>query len=84
MEQLLTEKVVLKCINMMEQIVDNQIVLYTLKTFSELRNDFQQMYDTIVRNTMYFMESIYDGIDVPIPTVMLKHNIYFSVFWKFI
>lgn len=32
--------------------------------FNELKNDFQIMYDTTVRNTMYFMELIYDGIDV--------------------
>ncbi|CAH1731507.1 unnamed protein product [Aphis gossypii] len=63
LEQLLTDKVVLKCINILEQIVNSQIVLYTLRIFNELKNEFQIMYDTTVRNTMYFMELIYDGID---------------------
>lgn len=64
LEQLLTDKVVIKCINILEQIVNSQIVLYTLRIFNELKNEFQIMYDTTVRNTMYFMELIYDGIDV--------------------
>eukprot|EP00102_Acyrthosiphon_pisum_P010472 XP_008178796.1 PREDICTED: uncharacterized protein LOC100572790 isoform X2 [Acyrthosiphon pisum] len=63
LEQLLTDKLVLKCINILEQIVNSQIVSYTLMRFNELKNDFQIMYDTTVRNTMYFMELIYDGID---------------------
>jgi len=64
LEQLLTDKIVLKCIHILEQIVNSQIVLYTLMRFNELKNDFQIMYDTTVRNTMYFMGLIYDGIDV--------------------
>ncbi|KAL4127331.1 hypothetical protein QTP88_011506 [Uroleucon formosanum] len=63
LEQLLTDKIVLKCINILEQIINSQIVSYTLMRFNELKNDFQIMYDTTVRNTMYFMELIYDGID---------------------
>ncbi|XP_025202205.1 uncharacterized protein LOC112599500 [Melanaphis sacchari] len=76
LEQLLTDKVVIKCINILEQIVNSQIVLYTLRIFNELKNDFQIMYDTTVRNTMYFMELIYDGIDsiINAPFVFIVEN----------
>lgn len=78
MEQLLTDKIVLKCINILEQIVNSQIVSYTLMRFNELKNDFQIMYDTTVRNTMYFMELIYDGIDVLTLTCFMLIIIHFN------
>jgi len=45
------------------------------------------MYDTTVRNTMYFMKLIYDGIDVLTITcyypyalyIYINYNIFFSV-----
>jgi len=64
LEQLLSDKIVLKCISILEQIINSQIVSYTLRRFNELKNDFQIMYDTTVKNTMYFMKLIYGGIDV--------------------
>lgn len=48
----------------MEIVSNRQIVLYTLGFFKDTELDFKITFDTIVLNTKYFIDSIYQGLNV--------------------
>lgn len=64
LEQLKTEKAIAKNINIIKSLSDNPFAIYTLKNFTSVANVFEITYNTTVQNTMYFMDTIYQGIYV--------------------
>lgn len=48
----------------MEKITGSQIVLHTLRSLKDIRHDFEILYESTVKNTMHYLESIQDGIFV--------------------
>lgn len=48
----------------MERIVNNHIVTYTLSDFRNTQNEFKILFDTTVKTNKYFMDLIYEGINV--------------------
>lgn len=82
LEQLSTSKAVEKNVNIMEANSGSQVVSYTLRIFKEVKRKFEMKYDTEVKNTKHFMDSIYGGIDVRYPESWLTTLISFTTQWR--